>query len=70
MGDLLQLPKPQSHPAFIVLSDINMKTDVKKLEKVVKEFTRNSVPIALEVTPILLDKFEKIYIIYMIIKNY
>ncbi|MFZ4200546.1 hypothetical protein [Lysinibacillus sp. NPDC056220] len=59
MGDLLQLPKPQSHPAFIVLSDINMKTDVKKLEKVVKEFTRNSVPIALEVTPILLDKFEK-----------
>jgi len=59
MGDLLQLPKPQSHPAFIVLSDINMKTDVGKLEKVVKAFTKNRVPIALEVTPILLDEFEK-----------
>ncbi|WP_418302505.1 hypothetical protein [Lysinibacillus fusiformis] len=59
MGDLLQLSKPQSHPAFIVLSDINMKTDVGKLEKVVKAFTKNRVPIALEVTPILLDEFEK-----------
>lgn len=59
MGDLLQLPKPQSHTAFIVLSDINMKTDVGKLEKVVKAFTKNRVPIALEVTPILLDEFEK-----------
>ncbi|WP_223596813.1 DUF2334 domain-containing protein, partial [Neobacillus bataviensis] len=59
MGDLLQLPKPQSHPAFIVVSDINMKTDVGKLEKVVKAFTKNRVPIALEVTPILLDESEK-----------
>lgn len=62
MGDLLQLPKPQSHPAFIVLSDINMKTDVGKLEKVVKAFTKNRVPIALEVTPILLD--ENIYYLH------
>jgi len=62
MGELLQLPKPQSHPAFIVLSDINMKTDVQKLKKVVKEFAKNRVPIALEVTPILLDEKNLYYL--------
>ncbi|WP_155591599.1 DUF2334 domain-containing protein [Lysinibacillus cavernae] len=58
IGELLQLPKPQIHPAFIVLTDINMKTDVQTLQEVVMEFSEKRIPIALEVTPILLDESE------------
>ncbi|WP_281216151.1 DUF2334 domain-containing protein [Lysinibacillus capsici] len=59
MGELLQIAKPQTHPAFIVLSDINMKTDMQKLKKLVLEFSAKKLPIALEVTPIVVDESDK-----------
>ena len=39
IGELLHLSKPQIHPAYIVLTDINMKTEVQQLEDVVMEFS-------------------------------
>lgn len=59
IGELLHLSKPQIHPAYIVLTDINMKTEVQQLEDVVMEFSEKRIPIALEITPILQDEFEK-----------
>ncbi len=59
IGELLQLPKPQVHPGYIVLTDINMKTDVQKLKEVVTGFSEKKIPIALEVTPIFMDEHEK-----------
>ncbi|WP_341299759.1 DUF2334 domain-containing protein [Lysinibacillus sp. FSL H8-0500] len=56
IGELLQLPKPSTHAAFIVLTDINMKTNVQKLEEVVAAFADRDIPIALEVTPIMMDE--------------
>ena len=58
IGELLHLSKPQIHPAFIVLTDINMKTEVQKLKEVVIEFSEKE-SVALEVTPILQDEYEK-----------
>lgn len=59
IGELLHLSKPQIHPAFIVLTDINMKTEVQKLKELVIEFSEKRIPVALEVTPILQDEYEK-----------
>ncbi|MEK5232539.1 DUF2334 domain-containing protein [Lysinibacillus sp. FSL K6-0232] len=56
LGELLQLPKPQAHQAFIVLSDITMKTNVQKLKKVVDAFAEHNIPVALEVTPIIVEE--------------
>ena len=55
LGDLLQLSTPDIHPAFIVLTDINMETDVVKLKKVVEQLKHYNVPINLQITPLFED---------------
>ncbi|MFJ7668358.1 hypothetical protein ACIQXI_14760 [Lysinibacillus sp. NPDC097195] len=52
LGDLLILPPPTIHPAFIVLTDINMETDVGELKKVVQQLQHYNVPINLQITPL------------------
>ena len=55
LGELLQLSTPDIHPAFIVLTDINMETDVVKLKKVVEQLKHYNVPINLQITPLFED---------------
>ena len=45
-------PGNQGHPAYIVIENINPLTDVKKLEKVVAELSKNWIPVILSVAPI------------------
>ncbi|KOS64451.1 MULTISPECIES: hypothetical protein [Lysinibacillus] len=62
---LLQLPEPIKHQTFIVLTDINMETDVAKLQSVVTQFTEKGIPISLEVTPIdIAEDGETIYYLH------
>ncbi|MEG0448742.1 MAG: DUF2334 domain-containing protein [Lysinibacillus sp.] len=60
IGELLQLPHPTAHEGFIVLTDINMKTNVEKLKEVVAGFKQYNLPISLEVTPIYEDEKEDV----------
>ncbi|MEK5331501.1 hypothetical protein [Lysinibacillus sp. FSL W8-0992] len=51
-GDLLKISSPNIHPAFIVLSDINVETDVLKLKEVVEQLKQLNVPINLQISPL------------------
>lgn len=51
-GDLLKLSTPTIHPAFIVLTDINVETDVLKLKKVVEQLKQFNVPMNLQISPL------------------
>lgn len=60
-GELLKLSSTNNlHPAFIVLTDINMETDVLKLKKVVEQLKQFDVPINLQISP-LYEKDGAIY---------
>lgn len=67
MGDLLQLPHPTTHEAFMVLTDINMKTNVAQLKEVVERFRQYGIPVSIEVTPIYED--DKEGVIYFLQDN-
>ncbi|MEC1178693.1 DUF2334 domain-containing protein [Metasolibacillus meyeri] len=62
ISQLLQLPQPTNHEAFIVLSDINMRTNVDHLAKLVTTLKEHEIPVILEVAPFADENGTQIYL--------
>lgn len=62
ISQLLQLHPPSNHEAFIVLSDINMKTNVEHLEKLVTILRQYEVPVVLEIAPFYEENRELLHL--------
>ena len=56
ISSVLQLSLPNDHEAFIVISDVNAKTDVEALKRKVRLLQKYQIPIHIEIASVSIDE--------------